>query len=361
MLEYIIMLEYFGKTYTYNEIREHAGSMAQLAGARRIMFTDGRAKGVEAVEVHTGSGLSFTVVQDRCLDIAWAEYRGIPLSYISPTGITAPAYYESQGGEWLRGFFAGLLTTCGFTHVGGACTVGDTPHGLHGRASNLAAEAVCVDEGYEDGKYVMAISGKVRQAKTLTENILLKRKIKAWAGKNRIRLEDTIENAGYTRQPFMLLYHCNLGFPLVNEKAAIYIPNDGISPRYEDQALETKDYGRIPPPTDGYKERVFFFKTKPSADGMCRALIINDRENPVLGLQISYSPNVLDNLALWKLMTKGDYVVGIEPCNNFIQGQEQALKDGNLKYLEAQEQKQVTLEFEILGQEEIAKARSELA
>ena len=35
----------------------------------------------------------------------------MPLAYLSKTGVTSPAYYEPNGVQWLRSFFAGLLTT----------------------------------------------------------------------------------------------------------------------------------------------------------------------------------------------------------------------------------------------------------
>jgi hypothetical protein len=230
---------------------------------------------------------------------------------------------------------------------------GNSQGGLHGRASFIPAERVSVEEEHEEGEYIIRIRGIIREVKAFGENIILKRTITAWAGKNRIRLEDSIENPGYSRRPFMLLYHCNLGFPLINEKTAIHIPNEGIVSRYEDKAFDIPNYSVIPPPLDGYEERVFFFKVKPCSDDLARVLIANDRDNPELGLQISYGQDVLDNLALWKLMAKGDYVIGIEPCNNFIRGQADERAAGTLKYLEPGEKKKTFLEFEVLGGEQI--------
>ena len=351
------MLQYFNKIYGYKEILESSGGMGQLAGARRFIFAEGRAKGTEAVDVRTGSGLNFTVLLDRGMDIAWADYRGVNLSYISPTGVVAPAFYDSRGAEWLRGFYAGLLTTCGLTQAGSPSLLNEesNPQGLHGRASHIPAERVSVDEAYENGEYTIKIRGTVREVKTLGENIVLKRTISAWAGKNRIRIEDAVTNEGFSPQPFMILYHCNLGFPLINEKAALCIPNDGISSRYEDKAFDIPNYGVIPPPTDGYEERVFFFKVRPGSDGICRALAVNDREKPELGLQLSYNNETLDNFAMWKMMAKGSYVVGFEPCNNFIRGQSAEKAAGTLKYLESGETKNTFLEFEILTGEELRK------
>ena len=144
------------------------GDMAQVAGLRRYEFTEGKAKGVEAVEIHTGSGLELTVLPGRGMDIAWISYRGVPVSYMSKTGVVSPAYYESNGMNWLHNFFAGGLTTCGLLNVGGPeevehPVIGKRSYGLHGRISNAAAEQVSLFEDYEDGTYKMKVSGLVRE------------------------------------------------------------------------------------------------------------------------------------------------------------------------------------------------------
>lgn len=136
------MLEYFNETYRYEEILERTGGMSQLAGARRFIFAEGRAKGTEAIDVRTGSGLSFMVLPDRGMDIAWAEFKGINLSYISPTGVVAPAYYESRGTEWLRGFYAGLMTTCGLTQAGPPLT-----KAVIRRGASTAGQALFLQKG----------------------------------------------------------------------------------------------------------------------------------------------------------------------------------------------------------------------
>jgi mannitol-1-phosphate 5-dehydrogenase len=73
------------------ELLKHIGSVEQIGGVRDFTFNDGKAKGVRAIEVNTGS-LRFTVLPDRCMDIAQAEYKGTAISWISKTGITSPQY-----------------------------------------------------------------------------------------------------------------------------------------------------------------------------------------------------------------------------------------------------------------------------
>ena len=94
-----------------NEIWSWIGDLSQVAGIKHYELRSGRAKGTEAFDVRTGAGLAFTVVKDRALDIAWASYKDTALSFITPNGIVAPAFFESQGNGFLRSFYAGLLAT----------------------------------------------------------------------------------------------------------------------------------------------------------------------------------------------------------------------------------------------------------
>ena len=80
----------YGKKVTKKELMKRIGDISQIAGAKLYELKSGRAKGVTAIDVKTGSGFSFTVLPDRAMDIAWAEYKGIPLSFISKTGVCSP-------------------------------------------------------------------------------------------------------------------------------------------------------------------------------------------------------------------------------------------------------------------------------
>ncbi|MFQ9623317.1 MAG: DUF4432 family protein, partial [Enterobacteriaceae bacterium] len=104
-----------------SEIWSWIGDLSQVAGIKHYELRSGRAKGTEAFDVRTGAGLAFTVVKDRALDIAWASYKDTALSFITPNGVVAPAFFESQGNGFLRSFYAGLLTTCGLSYIGTPC------------------------------------------------------------------------------------------------------------------------------------------------------------------------------------------------------------------------------------------------
>lgn len=343
------MLKYFGKEYGYKTLVDYTGDFSQLAGIKRYAFTCGKSKGVEAVDIRTGSGLGYTVLLDRALDIAWAEYKSIPLAYMSPAGIVSPPYYNPEGNEWLRSFGGGLMTTCGLSNVGAASEWDGMKYGQHGQLSNLPGEQILIEEGFDGSEYVISVKGHVKQVKPFLEDMRLHRTIRSVAGKDKITIADTIENKGISRQPFMLLYHFNFGFPLVNEHSEIFVPDSncfGIN--------EEKDLNQFKKPNDPFEEQVFFLETNPNQDGTACFMLINDRKNPDLALKITYSYHPLNKLMVWKYLNAGNYVLCIEPANCCCKGIAYEHERGSLKYLDPLEKREIIVEMEVLvGTDEI--------
>src|SRR5262245_53607047 len=136
------MPQLYGKTYSATELRQRSGDMSQFAGIRSATLNDGNEAGVRVLDFHTGSGLRFTVLPDRGMDISAADWNSVPLDWHSSTGVTNPAFYEPQGNGWLRGFYGGLLVTCGLMNVAVPSEDQGEWFGQHGRASNLPAKNV---------------------------------------------------------------------------------------------------------------------------------------------------------------------------------------------------------------------------
>ena len=111
------MANLFGRSWTRRELMERVGEISQLGGIRTSTLNDGNENGVRTVEVCTGTGFRFVVLPDRGMDISTADHAGRSLCWRSGTGDVAPAFFESTGRGWLRGFSGGLLTTCGLTYM----------------------------------------------------------------------------------------------------------------------------------------------------------------------------------------------------------------------------------------------------
>jgi hypothetical protein len=112
------MAHLFDKTYTRRELLDLIGDMSQVAHARKGELTEGNERGADLIEVFNASGFCFSVLPGRSLDIASAQYKGMSLCFRGNTGDVGPSFYEPQGYGWMRGFYGGLVLTCGMTFTG---------------------------------------------------------------------------------------------------------------------------------------------------------------------------------------------------------------------------------------------------
>ena len=96
----------------------YIGHPTQLSGVEEHRLVGGKGDGMRLYEVRNGKGLEMTLSPDRNGDIPRLFCNGINLSYFSPCGYVAPAYYDKTGSNWLQSFTAGFLTTCGLQAVG---------------------------------------------------------------------------------------------------------------------------------------------------------------------------------------------------------------------------------------------------
>ena len=96
------MARIFGREFSRSELLQRVGHISQLAGVRSMRLEDGSEEGVRLIEVRTGSGFRFNVLASRGMDISFAEYKGIPLSWRSCTGDVSPVFYEPEGDRWHR-------------------------------------------------------------------------------------------------------------------------------------------------------------------------------------------------------------------------------------------------------------------
>ncbi len=333
--------------YNKRELLKYVGDISQLFGIREYTLSAGKAKGIKAFDVRNGSGLEFTVLADRCLDIAGLSFKSINCSYISKTGLVAPEYYDENGIGFLRSFYSGFLTTCGLRNVGIPCIDNDEAFPLHGRISNTPAEEVCASTDWINNVPVLTISGKMREARLFGENMVLTRKIICKYGENKITIQNSIENLGFKKEALMLLFHFNMGYPLLNENAFLITPTSELTPRDAEAEKGKAACNLCQPPTPEYSEQVFYHNLKSDSElNTCVALINEEIE---LGVAIHFNKNQLFNFTQWKQMGEGEYVMGMEPCNCYVGGRTDPRNEETLEYLEPGEIRNFDLTIELLS------------
>ena len=347
----------FGRFFTRAELSRRSGDVGQFGGVRLGELADGFERGVRVADVCTGGGLDFTVLADRGMDLGAASFCGTPLAWHSPTTFAHPAYYEPEGLGWLRGFGGGLMATGGLTYFGAPTVDEGQPLGLHGRASYLPATHLAYGADWHGDECELWVSGQVREASVFGPNLVLRRRISTFLGATRLIIADTVTNEGHEPAPHMLLYHCNLGYPVLSEDSELLVSSVEVQPRDQAAAPGFADHRRFGPPTSGYAEQVFYHTPRTDDAGYARAALVNRAFAGGRGLGVSLRWRAADLpwLFEWKMIGQGNYVCGLEPATNLAGGRDRERAAGRLRLLEPGESLHYALEISVLAsQAEIA-------
>lgn len=305
------------------------------------------ANGSRIIEGYSPSGLDITLLPDRGMDIWLARYKGMPLTWVAPGSPHLPDYGQS----WLSLFNGGLLTTCGLTHVGPP----EDDRDLHGNYTRQRATTPHIY--YDSAAERINLVTTVQQSRLFGEQLHLSRKISLYLKQPIIRIRDTVLNLGDEPSPFMLLYHCNLGYPLVQQGTELVINSD-IYPRDAVAQSGAATWAHYEAASAGYQEQVFFHHVVDDGTGTAHAALLNAN----FGLQFSWDVKGLPYLSQWKNTRQGIYVNGIEPGNCIPEGQNSARESGRLVMLQPGEEQQFDLSMTVIdGAEAVDACRREIA
>lgn len=286
--------------------RRKSAGLAGLARAELVECLDGPARGQRRLEIDTPSGLAATLVVDRSLDVLSLRYRGTNLGWRSAARAAHPiAPLESDTGFGLMRSFDGLLVTCGLDHTGlprerDADWLAYPPkstsiHPLHGR---LASAGVRLSNyGVDWDRYVVHAEAEVYQTGVFTEVLVLRRRIEIELEAPVVRVIDQVSNEGYRPTPHRLLYHVNIGYPLLDTPARLFGDSWSLADRLDDdEAVPSDDHRELvdtaPTPTGGFGIR---------------------NEALGLALQLDTAAEALPVTAVWRAWQSGIYALGIEP------------------------------------------------
>jgi hypothetical protein len=296
-----------------SEILKYIGNLSQLGYCRNYTLTEGWARGMRAADINNGSGLQYTVLPDRGMDISLASFKGINLVYLTSNGETHPAYFEPEGLGWLRTFAAGLLTTCGLTYLGPPCEDNGEQLGLHGRYSTLPVKQFSDLSGWEGNDYKYKLKGIIEEGVLFGNKLRMEREISSVCGQNVIRIKDSVTNFGSSLSPYTILYHMNFGYPLLTEEAELLIDPSETIPRDADALSGIKEFRKFIKPQLTCKEQVFFHTMKGNTDGETTITLKNRKVG--ISVSINFNLHQLPYVNQWKMMGSGEYVLGIEPSN----------------------------------------------
>jgi len=200
----------------------------------------------------------------------------------------------------------------------------------------------------------------MREAAVFGEFLLVRRTISTALGSRSIRIEDEIENAASQSTPLMLLYHVNLGFPLLDDGAEVLSPARTVRPRDAAAAPGVSAYMKVHGPVRGYAEQVFYHDIEPGTDGTAEVALVNRRLRGGLALSVRYDAKALPRLIQWKMLGEGTYVMGLEPANCLVEGRAAERARGTLQVLAPGETRRFWVELSVATGGELAALQSRI-
>lgn len=147
----------------------------------------------------------------------------------------------------------------------------------------------------------------------------------------------------------MLLYHCNAGYPLVDENAEVFVSHSSMRPRDDAAKAGSAVWNRGGPPDAAFAEQVFIHTAKAREDGWAVAGVFNRTVAGGLGFAVHFRPEQLATCFSWRMLGARTYVLAVEPANcPVIEGRIVAEREHVLPFLEPGESRTYELRFEML-------------
>ncbi|MHB8688108.1 MAG: DUF4432 family protein [Candidatus Dormibacteraceae bacterium] len=338
-------------------------------------YQEGHSRHVRFIEFRLASGLRFSVLADRGMDVGHCEFNGASLGWVPPKMFAAPHFYEDASEfSWLRYGMGGLLNSSGLITIGvrqiaptdnfkfGA-RMRDT-YGAHDRVAVTPATHVNCGESWDGDRCLLWAEGTVHEDIAYGENLSLRRRYEAELGSRSFFIHDVVTNDGYYPTSHQFLYHFNAGFPLVDAGAELLAALSGDLGGYSFAADEK---------TPAAQGSAFRFFSAPQADFGHEAYVLPmaaDESGTVqvavvnrgfkggcdgLGLYLRYPLKQLPTYIENRMMAEGLYSVGMEPATNPYMPIPDLVEAGYPVMLEPGESRRYDLEVGVLvGEEEIS-------
>lgn len=317
----------------------------------------GPAGGVEVVRI-AGERIEATLLPTRGMGLHHASCGGVRFGWDSPVaGPIHPALvplHDPTGLGWLEGFDE-LLVRCGLESNGAPelDDEGRVRYPLHGRIANLPARSLEVLVDLREGW--IELVGIVTEARLFFTNLQLVSRTRVYADRSVIEVVDTVTNRSSQRATTQMLYHINVGRPVLSKGAQLLAPIEELAPKDGHAAEGLDHWATYPGPQAGYAEQVYFSTLYQDAEQWTRALLRSS--DHASGLGVSFDAGALPYFIQWKC-TQADadgYVTGLEPATNFPNPRGQEERAGRVVHLEGGQSTTYRVNLELLtGEAEVA-------
>ncbi len=266
-------------------------NLAQVCSLRRYTLTEGSEKGLDMLDCDNGK-IRFLLNVSKALDIAQLWHEGQNMSFLSKNGLTAREI------PFLNRFEGGMLYTCGLDSVGGR--EGFELHGSHHNTPAKIIKAECNEEG-------ITVEAEICETALFGKNLVFTRKVFTAVNSDEVQIADTLKNRGYVEENYCLLYHVNVGYPMLDEGVKLLADVKKITPRTAWAKENEGGMYEMNDPKPCQEETCYFLETNAPT-----VSLINEKIGKTFTL--SWSKDTLPHFVEWKSMASGDYALGLESC-----------------------------------------------
>ncbi len=278
----------------------------------------GLSEGVDLVEIDNGRMRLF-ILPTRGMGIWRAEIGDDQtLGWHSPVrGPVHPMFVplaDPSGLGWLEGFNE-LVARCGLESNGAPefDTQGRLVYPLHGRIANRPAHLVEVT--VDDTAGTISLRGIVEETRFHFQKLRLTATLTTTIDSTSFTISDRVENFGGTPAQMQMLYHINVGEPLLVPGSQVIAEVDSVESLTAEP--NTAGWDTMGPPVAGAPEECYAMKLRADQAGRTQVLLKN--AEGTAGTAIRFHTNQLPYFTLWKNMVASadGYVAGLEPATNF--------------------------------------------
>jgi hypothetical protein len=156
----------------------------------------------------------------------------------------------------------------------------------------------------------------------------------------------------------MMLYHVNLGFPLLEPGARLFgseLVETQRAPATDDATVPFAPFGK---PVRGAVEQVFCHRVSPDPGGFGHAYVFNERHGLAFG--VAFDTVAMPYLFEWRVERSGVSALGFEPSPVDLGGRRSARQKGTLRILEPGEAVDYHLRFRAVQAKSLDEARAAL-
>ncbi|MEM8945114.1 MAG: DUF4432 family protein [Planctomycetota bacterium] len=309
--------------YPWGDIGEWSGADdPEVSGdwfVRHRILRGGLSDGVQLVEVGNDRMRAF-VVPTRGMGLWKVEVDDKLLGWQSPVlGPVHPAHvsiHDPSGLGWLDGFDE-FVVRCGLESNGAPefDEHGKLTYPLHGKIGNRPAHRV--DVTVDDTLGVVTVRGIVDETRFHFQKLRLEASVSVPFDDASVKISDHVENIGGLPAEMQMLYHINVGEPLLSAGDEFIAPIRTIRHRDYPEAELPSDWNRYRSGAAGKSEECFFMELCSDASGQTRVLLKKPAGD--CGVTVGYDVAKLPYFTLWKneVSSQDGFVTGLEPGTNY--------------------------------------------